>query len=298
MFSPTFLSFFRGKKIILYIIELSITIGIMILLIYTKFTIDNIYISKIQNNIKNRIIYISDDQEIKLEDILNNENIIDVYYKSTDILVYLNDVTEPLKTVSQEEIPNICEGTNIFSNNNEIEIIISDKIKNENNLNLGKNVIIKYNQLKINARIIGIYKEDSKNNYVYISKNGYEKISEYDNDLLDKHICLGIIDNYSNVNKVIDNLKNKYSCNIYDTSGITDINTYKIISTIILAFIIIMGFLIFLLVTVIINDIIDGEKVDIAILKAIGYKNKNILRIILNRVITLTSFSYFIRINI
>lgn len=192
MIKTAFLSFFRNKKVVLYITSISITISIWALLIQTKCMLDDIYIDKIENNIKNRTIYISSDEKIDSRDILKQKCIVEV---------------------------------------NEGE-------------------------------------------------------SEYS--------CLAIIDKYENVDIVMKSLRQNYSCNIYDTSGLYDIKIYNTATIIILVFIIIITIFVYLLIMLVVNSIIDGENKDIAILKAIGYTNKHILKIIFLRIATTVTISFFI----
>ena len=171
--------------------SISITISILILLIQSKGIIDSVYIDKIENNIKNRTIYISSDEIINLNEISKQENIVNI--ENTD----------------------------------------------------------------------------------------------------NKYSCLAIIDKYENVDSVMQGLRQSYSCNIYDTSGLYDIKVYNIITTIILTFLILITIFVYLLIMLVVNSIIDGENKDIAILKAIGYTNKHILKIIFFRVVVTNIVSYF-----
>lgn len=196
MIITAFLSFLRKKKIILYIINISATIAIFMLLIQTKSMFDNIYVEKIENNIKNKIIFISDDEAIDLDEILDIDHIIEV-----------------------------------------------------------KNI-------------------DS-----------------------DERSCLAIVDKYQNVEPIMKDIKTSYSCNIYDTSGLHDIKVYNIVSLIISIFLILIAIFIYLMVMLVVNSIVDGEKKDIAILKAIGYTSNHIFEIMFYRIIFIIKGSFFIRTN-
>lgn len=195
MIKIALLNLLRKKKNVFYIISISATVGILLLLIQTKYILDQVYIEKIENNIKNRTLYVSDDTKINLEGTLNKNYIVEIKYL------------------------------------------------------------------------------DGENS------------------------CLVVIDKYSNIDSAIESLKEYYNCNIYDTSGLHDIKVYNIVSIMVSAFLVILTFFAYTLIMLVINNIIDGEKRDIAIFKATGYTNKHIRQILFFRIAIISMISYFIRSN-
>ena len=132
LIAPTFLSFLRNKKITLYILSISVIIGVLIAILNIKDTINNVFEDEIKNNVKNRIIYINkDEQNLKLENIKElNDKIQKLQYTIPPIRVSVNNSYESnIKTGYIEEFPKVENGINIQGETkSEPEIIIPDTL--------------------------------------------------------------------------------------------------------------------------------------------------------------------------
>lgn len=300
LIAPTFLSFLRNKKITLYILSISVIIGVLIAILNIKDTINNVFEDEIKNNVKNRIIYINkDEQNLKLENIKElNDKIQKLQYTIPPIRVSVNNYYEAnIKTGYIEEFPKVENGINIQGETkSEPEIIIPDTLGEKLQIHLDSYIELKYENLIIKAKVVGIYEELLSDNYIYMDYETIKTILTNNNkNIINKISVLALIDKYENIDEVINELQeNGYSSNLYDTSGLSEINTCQTIFNILNIFIFLMITLTYFLLSIIINNIINDERKDIAILKAIGYNNKKIIQIIFFRIIFICFLSFTI----
>lgn len=298
LIAPTFLSFLRSKKITLYILSISIIIGLLIAILNTKDTINNVFKDEIENNIKNRIIYINkDEQNLELKNIKEiNNKIQKLQYNIPPIRVSINNSYEAnIKTGYIEEFPKIEKGRNIqVENKTEPEIIVPDTLEEKLQIQLDSYIELKYEDIIIKAKVVGTYEELISDNYIYMDYETIKTILTNNNkNIINMTSCLALIDKYENIDEVLNDLQNNgYSSNLYDTSGLSEINTCQTIFNILNVFIFLMIVLTYFLLSIIITNIINDEKKDIAILKAIGYNNKNIIQIIFFRIIFICFLSF------
>lgn len=289
---PAFASFVRNKKLLLYILNMAIIIGLIMVIFNYKIVVERIYKNEIENNIKNRTIFIShkDTDIINLNEIMSIQDIEKSQYIFNPLTIQINDVFFHLKTDILLDDSKIIYGRGC--EDDKIEMIIPDSLENAINL-LGTSVDIQYKDLIIKAEIVGIYNDSIKQNYSYISTKFMQNIVQYDQGTSNTSACLAVINKYENLENVMQQLKNKnYNSNLYDTSGLNDIKTYRSVEFILNILISIMTLLVYIILSMIISNIINSEKKDIAILKAIGYKQLDILKIIFYRIFSITIISF------
>lgn len=296
LLKPSFVSFFRNKKLYIYISFIVIMVSVLIVMFNYKNGIDFIYKSEVENNVKNRTLFISNSNgnDINIHDIKLIKYIDKVEYMMEPIMVDINGKMVSLKSGIMLNSTKIIKGENIDNDN--IEIIIPDSLQ------LGKNTLdtyieIKYNKLTFSAKIVGIYEDKTNQNCIYVSQKIINNLKSYDENAVSSNSCIAIVNEYKNVENVIQTLsKYEYNGNLLDTSGLNDIKTYKDISIILAVSIFIIVFLIYITLSIIINNIINDERKDIAILKAVGYKNIHLVKIVFYRILILSLISYIVRI--
>lgn len=299
----SFDSFLKTRKNILYIVSITITLGFVIFLIYNLYFLNNIYAEKVKNNIVNRVI-LATKSNITDEDIkkINNiENIQDIYRKLNNFNMKLDDeLNIPIKYCNELEIPKLVLGKE-FDNNYEFEVILPKKtLDRSNNLislenYYGQEVKLTLNDFEMNVYVIGIY-DDISFNSMYINQNLKNKLLEYNPKLENNSALSIIVDNYKNVNGVIENLNNNYgySAGLESNVGQSDIKMYNIASILIIIILSLVVIFTFVSIGIIIDGIISDERKDIAILKAIGYKRKHISTIIVYRVLAILTISFIL----
>lgn len=292
LLKPAFASFLRNKKLLLYILNMAIIIGLIMVIFNYKIVVEKIYKDEIENNINNRTLFIShkNTDNINLNEIMNTQNIEKSQYIFNPLTVKTNDTFLNLKTDISLDESKIIYGRKC--EDDKIEMVIPNSLENAIDL-LGISVDIQYKDLIIKAKIVGIYNDSIKQNYSYISTKFMKDIVQYDQESINTSACLAVINKYENLENVMQHLKNKnYNSNLYDTSGLNDIKTYKSVDFIFNVLIGIMTLLGYIILSMIISNMINSEKKDIAILKALGYKQLDILKIILYRILSITIVSF------
>lgn len=305
LLKPSLTSFLRQKKLILYIISMVMTITALISIIYITYCINITYENKVKNNIVNRVLYVSKSDYVDLENdikqISNISNIDYVYKTISPISVLINNQYScTIKTGAKEEFPESIIG-NILSINNssEVEVLLPDKILDSNNRiiygkdYLEKNIDITYNTYKISAKVVGVYLDTKNQNILYMTQKSMENFTEYDMDLIKNNSYFAIVNDYENVDSVIEGLlQNGYISNLFNESGQADVKLYKTASIVITALIYIILIFNYILIGTIIANIVSDEKTDIALLKAIGYNIKDLSQIMLYRILIIICCSY------
>ena len=242
LLKPSLNSFLRNKKKYVYILSIVVMITILANILYIQYQINNIYYSKIENNIKNRILSISKNinpnQEVDIPQISNINTIKEVYVPVQNIEVIMDEKYKiNLQTIVEEEMPNVFKGKSISNMHKDIiEIIIPNKLEtNEYKIEqlLNTYVTLKYESMKISAKIVGIYNDSTNRGTAYISRADIIPFCEYNKNLIRENSYMAIIDNYKNVNNTIDKLTDMgYSANIYDQSGQNEIRLYNMVSNV------------------------------------------------------------------
>ena len=118
---PAFNSFFRKKKLLIYIITISLTFGLIISVIYDMYKLNNIYYYKIKNNIKNRVFSVTSSNEKILDTDINYisslEGVNNAYLELKDFSINIEEgEVFTVKYISNEEIVEILENnSSIFT---------------------------------------------------------------------------------------------------------------------------------------------------------------------------------------
>jgi hypothetical protein len=305
LIKPAFSNFFKNKKLKLYIISISITFGMVISLIYCLYVLNNTLSDKIRNNIINRVLFVSSNEEIDNEElakISKIENVEYSYRKLVDITMNINN-EYPCNVLytSMQELPGINIGE-IFSNDEEVQVILpetyTDRQNNKIDLSnyVGKMVTLSVDELEIEAKVCGVYKNKGYSSSIYINNKFKEKLIEYNELLEHKKSLYVIVDNYKNVENVQNLLKDefKFNSNISDVSGQSDIKIYNLTYKLIIVILILTLLFNYISISMIIGNIISDEKMDIAIFKAIGYKLKDISKIMKYRIVSIIGISIIV----
>lgn len=138
--------------------------------------------------------------------------------------------------------------------------------------------------------IVGV--TDDNHSHFYINNNAMHNVLAAHPD---SYYLL--IDSFPNVKKVIQYLENRnYSVEYFDSRGLYEIEEVQMTKKkyIYLILLIIIFFILFF--TSIIRSIFTSELKNLSLYKAIGYKNKNIKKIIINRTTVILSISFTITI--
>lgn len=299
LFIPAFNSFFRKKKLLIYIITISLTFGLIISVIYDMYKLNNIYYYKIKNNIKNRVLIVTSRNEKILDSDINYISSLDgvnnAYLELNDFSINIEDGRAfSVKYISNEEIIELLEN-NSMESKEKLQVILPYRILNSDgeyeyfeNL-IGKNVNFFINDnTTINAQVTGVYNPKNYETYVYVNKVFKSFLENYDLSSINDNYMKVIVRDYNDVNSIIDTLVDKgYNVDIMDKSGQTDIKFYNMAKSIILLMIVFIIIFTYISITIIVNGIISGEKMDIAILKSIGYKEKQIHKIMKLRILAI-----------
>lgn len=298
-----FKGLFKNKRLTLYIISISLTFGIVISVIYSMYLLNNVLNEKINNNIVNRVIAIGREESFSknnLEDIMSLKNVKFAYNGLSNVQVKLNDKQNVLLSyVYEEEIPEISKGTGI-QNVEELQLILPSKMYNSQGkqINLesyvGKAIIIAYEDLRVEASVVGLYISKYGGGTAYINESLKNKLTEYNERVINKATSFVVIDQYKNVDNVIKTIEEEYNCRAYipNTSGQRDIKLYNITKIITITILVLTIGFIYISISMIIGNIISDEKIDIAILKALGYKIRDIYIIMKYRVLAIIGISF------
>lgn len=282
----------------------------MIAMLYSFWQIDRTFSDKIQNNIKNRVICIDksknrneyyDLTEKDIESILEIKDVETVYKRLNSFSMDLENIGNfPISYLSDQEIQDISKDS-LFSNVQECQIILPEKILDENHqyifLNdlIGKDVTLTVEEFEVSAKVCGTYPVQNYERTIYINQILKEEIVNYNEELEIHKELYAIINHYNSIDNVFEELTNKgYTSYLKDKSGMNDIKIYHLTTIIIIGIFIFSILFVYIFIGMIITGIINDEKLDIAILKAIGYKMKDISKIIGYRVMAIIGISAMI----
>lgn len=296
--------FFKNKRLKIYIISISLTLGMAISVIYSMYLLNSVLSEKINNNIVNRVISISKEEEFSSEELDRITKITNakfVYNRLKNVQVTFNDNQQLLLSyVYKEEIPDISKGMSI-QNTQELQLVLPSKIYNKGQLldlenYVGKNIIFSYEDIIIEAKVVGTYTAKHGEAIAYINESLKNKLVEYNKRIIYKDALYVVVDEYKNVDNVIKTIKEEYNYTAYipNTTGQRDIKLYNITKIITFALILFTVLFIYISISIIIGNIISDEKMDIAILKALGYKIKDIYIIMRYRILSVIGISFAI----
>lgn len=234
---------------------------------------DNKIYKEVLNKSENRLIYAkSDDNKIDLINSFNN-----VEY-----------VTYNYNFFMQSSTFGACNFKYLVPESGKInkkyltdDVIISSYTLEKLNLNsndiLGTKINIIVNDETINLNITDVYDDQEKNEYMYIPSNSL--LNKYI-DLPNKYIIL--IDNINNYSKVKNNLlNNQLQIEAISNSYKSELEIYKHVNNLLNDFNIACYFILIIIFSVFIFSNIYEKKKNIALLKAVGYSNIYILKVIL-----------------
>ncbi len=305
LFEPSFMTFFKSKNLLLYVFSISIAFGLVIAVIYTMILLNNILSENIKNNIINRVIYVSSDSfsDKQIEEIKELEHVETVY---KNLAMETKCVIEEQYNLSPEynlieELPEISRGK-VFDNNDEYQVILPQKIYNAGgnyidlSIYLGELINIRINDIDAKARVVGIYEKTL--GIIYINEALKNYLVSINNNIESKDSFIVVADNYKNVDFLIEELRSEfdYGANLSNKSGQSDIKLYNLAYLLIVVVLIFSIIFNYVIVSIIISGFINDEKMDIAIFKAIGYKIKDIYKIVKYRILAVMGISFIISI--
>ena len=252
LLKPSFNTFFKSKHLIINIVSISLIFGVIISIFYSMVLLNDLLEDRIKNNIINRVIHISSDYflESDIEKLNNLEN-IEVAYRTVQIgrdVILDKNYTFTLGYCMPEEIKDISKG-NLFDNTSNYQIIIPNYVydstgeKVDISKYLEKEVEISVNDINVLAKVVGI--QDNNSTFIYINENLKNYLVSVDDKIEAKGYICAIVDDYRNVDIVIDKLRAEfeYGANLSDTRGLSDIKLYNMASfLVILVLILAVGF--------------------------------------------------------
>ena len=267
--------------------------------------LNNILSENIKNNIINRVIYVSSDSfsDKQIEEIKELEHVETVY---KNLAMETKCVIEEQYNLSPEynlieELPEISRGK-VFDNNDEYQVILPQKIHNAGgnyidlSIYLGELINIRINDIDAKARVVGIYEKTL--GIIYINEALKNYLVSINNNIESKDSFIVVADNYKNVDFLIEELRSEfdYGANLSNKSGQSDIKLYNLAYLLIVVVLIFSIIFNYVIVSIIISGFINDEKMDIAIFKAIGYKIKDIYKIVKYRILAVMGISFIISI--
>ena len=305
LFEPSFKTFFKSKNLLLYVFSISIAFGLVIAVIYTMILLNNVLSENIKNNIINRVIYVSGDSfsDEQIEEIKNLEYVETVY---KNLAMGTKCVIEEQYNLSPEynlieELPEISNGK-VFDNSDEYQVILPHKLYNSDgdyvdlSIYLGEIINIRINDISAKARVVGTYEKTLGTIYLNEALKNY--LVSIDDNIESKNSVIVVADSYKNVDFLIEELKNEfnYGANLSNMNGQSDIKLYNLAYLLIVVVLIFSIIFNYVIVSIIISGFINDEKMDIAIFKAIGYKIKDIYKIMKYRILAVMGISFIISI--
>lgn len=252
----------------------------MLLSIYNNYEYN---IKSLQNEEINRTIEVDIDKENALS-ILKNNKYIETYYPmyNNKRMLY-QDKNINFNTSNNVDL---IKGSSIKNNN---EIIISKSFSKlvkleETNYNIKLN--FKYNEKEYSFTVVGI--TDNNKADVYLVEEEFQKI--FNPEPSSYYV---LISDYKDVKKFINQMLDKgYIANLYNATSEEELNTLINLKNTYIGIMIAIILLIFFFLCIIVKNMLQYETKNIAILKAVGYKNRIISLIMLLRLLIVNLFSY------
>lgn len=303
-------SFVRKKNFKIYFLSMTLCI-IFIFILNMIFQNVLFAISEKENAIANRELIVSTSDTLttmqeKLQDVVGIQEIYK-YLPSIDSVLNIEEevLNIQLSSGSNEHIPNVILGE-------KLDVQDSKKILLPSQIKIGKEAIatekllnkmlkvkidLNDNELEYEMKVVGIYETNDKtNNMAYISKIDLSNIVYQDIQNNEEYYSYTIIaEKNTSVEHLIDCIKQKgYEATLYDNSLQKETNILKIVKNIILITLIVIILITYIILYVIISNMLMDEKEDIAILKSIGYKNRNIFIVSCCKTLFLTITSFLL----
>lgn len=270
------------KNSIIFTLLLFLAFFFLLLTFNVNKNIRSIILNDVNDKFINRdiIVSVKDNDLVKSEEMIKKIDHIQEIYKSyRNLNVSFNDNQSgflagvPIAFFEKSDFQYDIN----YDYLNKDYIIIPTSMKND--LKIGKEVILKYDNYQIKVIVAGTYDNDSNmtSGIIYTSINTFNKFIE-DNNLQESNNSFHVIvDKQINTKSVINQLNDYgFVANLYNSNGSTEINMYNSLLKMIRGFIIVIVIFLFITYIVSINLLIDNEKHSIAILKASGYHNANI----------------------
>lgn len=265
---------FKSKKNILFLLMFLTSFLCILILLTTKDYYKDIVENNIGKSRENTKIIIYNNKKINMLEELNQIKEIKKVYQSSILFGSLNNKNYKL-------ISTINKDSNLIKN----EIIVPKELENELNKTLKIVIFDKDYDLKI----VNITEEDE----IIISCELFETI--IDNNNLDVISYIVYTDNYKDSIKVIDYFGQKNIMAILENdNGVKKINDLNIFVSNLSKFIIFLICIFIFLSFFICKTFIQSEIKKMAILKAIGYNNFQIVFIYTMKVLILLIFSNII----
>ena len=254
---------------------ITILLAIFLMICYYDASINMEYI----NNINNRTLIANIQNKNDINDIKKMAHINAVFLKIPYISIEIDNKKFKLDYLNDNNI-NILSGNNISKLKNN-EIIVPSTCFNSEYL--GKEMIVKVNNKEYRYIISGIFESSSCKN-IYMSLYSIMDIMKNNNIEYNENEFIIIIDDYSFAVQVIQNLKDKnIETSFLDSTGILNMEVYyKIINLLkimVYIFIIVTGIIFYF----ILKKIFDEESKDVGYMRIIGYKIKDVLKILIFR---------------
>ncbi len=278
-------SFKISKKLYSFLLIMLTVCFASLLILLNLFPTINKYINQnITDQLKNRDIIFTLPEELeidKLKELLIEHGFSTDIYKDYGSLLFDTDHLGkillqgiPLKYLTNKDCQvNICF---IFPK----EVLYNNMKLNLEKL-IGENIEISYNSKKTLGYVLDIYNNTDYNGLAYTSLEIMEKLIQENkiyNDNSRYHI---ILENEIQVNSLLKFFQNiNIKANLFDDSGKTEQNIYYNFKNLLFAFLfcIILFIIFILLITV--HTFCKHEKENIAIMKAIGFTNREITKYI------------------
>lgn len=271
------LSFFRNKNKYLIFMSLFVISFIMILvLISTKEYYQYVLDSGIGSKIENRKLLVLNNEYFP--EALDTNDYIKEYYPNTNINSVFNNEKLLLSYLTEDELK-LTSGKYISNTN---EIIVPKKLESY----LNNNINIKVDNQEYTLKVVGISDIDN----IIVSKNFLNQLIESFNLEIEYYNIIS--NNYNDIEKIIDLFnQNGYVSFLASDEGLSEYNELSKFIDMLYMFIYILIIFDFIFIIYIIKNIINNEKKEMAIFKAIGFSNLRINFIIISRILLMVIIS-------
>lgn len=271
------LSSFRNKNKYLIFMSLFVISFIMILvLISTKEYYQYVLDSGIGSKIENRKLLVLNNEYFP--EALDTNDYIKEYYPNTNINSVFNNEKLLLSYLTEDELK-LTSGKYISNTN---EIIVPKKLESY----LNNNINIKVDNQEYTLKVVGISDIDN----IIVSKNFLNQLIESFNLEIEYYNIIS--NNYNDIEKIIDLFnQNGYVSFLASDEGLSEYNELSKFIDMLYMFIYILIIFDFIFIIYIIKNIINNEKKEMAIFKAIGFSNLRINFIIISRILLMVIIS-------
>lgn len=274
------LSSFRNKNKYLIFMSLFVISFLMILvLISTKEYYQYVLDSGIGTKIENRKLLVLNNEDFP--EVLDTNNYIKEYYPNTNINSVFNNEKLLLSYLTKDELK-LTNGKYISNTN---EIIVPKKLESY----LNNNINIKVDNQEYTLKVVGISDIDN----IVVSKNFLNQLIESFNLEIEYYNIIS--SNYNDIEKIIDLFdQSGYISFLASDEGLSEYDELSKFIDMLYMFIYTLIIFDFIFIIYIIKNIINNEKKEMAIFKAIGFRNLRINFIIISRIILMVIMSSFL----